>query len=221
VEAVERLVGARERQLESANRSFWMPEIALEGSLSDRWHEGGIGTSGLNLNLPGTSLSVPPPPDQQWSVGLTASFPLFNGTERAAQRRQAKDQLAASRTQQMIAELGVEQSIRTALIQLETSQAAVERALTAAEAAQRTLDITQAAYREGTASLVDLIDAQTSALTTRQEASEAAYGLIRDWMAVQRAAGSFETLRTAREQVEFEDRLRRALPPTSGWSPTR
>lgn len=215
VRAVERLVGARERQLASARRSFWMPTVSLEGSLSNRLYEGGIGSAGAELNLPGGRMSLPTPPDQQWSVGLSLRFPLFQGTERAARQRQAQDQLATSRTRRMIAELGVEQSVRNALIDLETSHAAVERALRAADAAQQTLDAVQSAYREGTATLVDLIDAQTAALTTRQEASDAAYGLIRDWMAVQRAAGSFRVLRTPEAQAAFESRLNAALPRES------
>jgi outer membrane protein TolC len=215
VQAVDRLVSARERQLTSANRSFWMPTLAVEGAYSQRMAEGGSGTSGLDLQLPGGggSPSIPSPPDEQWSLSLTASFPLFNGAERAARQRQTSDQLAASRTQRQITETRVEQSVRTALVNLETSYEAVRRALRAADAAQRTLDVTQAAYRQGTATLVDLIDAQSTALATRQEASDAAYGLIRDWISVQRAAGSFRVLRTPQEQDAFEERLQSFLPP--------
>jgi outer membrane protein TolC len=222
VKAVERLVRARERQLTSANRSFWMPTLSLEGTASSRMLEDGVGTSGPDLPLPGGSGGsggLPTPPDQQWSVGVTASFPLFNGTERAARQRRASDRLSASKTRRAIAKLGVEQSVRTALVQLETSYEAVQRALEASDAAQRTLDVTQAAYREGTASLVDLIDAQSAALTARQEASTAAYDLMRDWVAVQRAAGSFRALRTAEEQKAFERRLRRFVSGGGTGSP--
>lgn len=220
VQALDRLVGARKRQLASAERSFWLPTVSLEGAVSQRMYEDGSGTSGLELPLSGGgpgggSFSVPTPPDRQWSLSLTASFPLFNGLERAARERRASDQLAASRTRRTVAALGVEQSVRTALVDLETSHEAVERALRAADAARRTLDVTQAAYREGTASLVDLIDAQSAALATRQEAADAAYGLLRDWVAVQRAAGSFRVLRTAEEQAAFEQRLRQFLPSTA------
>lgn len=216
VQAVERLVSARERQVTSANRSFWMPTLALEGALSGRVAEGGSGTSGVDLPLSGSGSggsTLPTPPDEQWSLSLTASFPLFNGTERAARKRQASDQLKATRTRRAIAETGVEQRVRTALVNLETSYEAVQRALRASDAAQRTLDVVEAAYQEGTATLVDLIDAQSAALATRQEASNAAYGLIRDWTAVQRAAGSFRVLRTAEEQRDFNERLRSFLPP--------
>jgi outer membrane protein TolC len=216
VQAVNQLVRARERQAASTKRSFWLPTISLQGQFSQRMIEGGQGTSGLDLPLPNADGSaIPTPPDQQWSIGVTASFPLFSGAERAAKVRQADHQLAAAQTRRMIAQTGVEQDVRTALIELETSREAVERALRAAEAAQRTLDVTQAAYRQGTASLVDLIDAQSTALTTRQEASRAAYGLLRDWIGVQRAGGSFRALRTPEEQRAFLERLRQTLPGDS------
>jgi outer membrane protein TolC len=220
VQAMERLVGARKRQLTSTTRSFWLPQISLEGALSQRMFEDGSGTTGLTLPLSGggsgpSTFDAPTPPDQQWSLSLTASLPLFSGMERAARRQQATDQLAASRTRRMAAELGVEQAVRTALVDLETSHQAVERALEAADAAQRTLDVTQAAYREGTASLIDLIDAQTTALTTRQEASDAAYELMRDWVAVQRAGGSFRVLRTPEQQDAFQRRLNEVLDSTA------
>jgi outer membrane protein TolC len=215
VEAVKRLVQARERQVTSANRAFWMPQLSLEGAVSQRLSEAGEGTSGLRLPLgsDGGGTSIPTPPDEQWSLSLTASFPLFNGTERAAQKRRASDQLAASRTRRRISRTQAEQAARTALVNLETSVEAVRRALQAADAAQQTLDVTQAAYREGTATLVDLIDAQSTALSTRQEASDAAYGVLSDWVALQRAAGSFRVLRTPDEQAEFEQRLRTRLSP--------
>ena len=213
VRAVDQLVRARERQLTSARRSFWMPTISLNGSLSQRMYEGGAGTTGLTLPLSeDTPTDIPRPPDQQWSLGLTASIPLFEGTDRLARQRQAADELAASKTERMIAHLGVEQRVRTALVNLETAHAAVERAQRAADAAQHTLDVTQAAYREGTASLLDLIDAQNSALSTRLDASNAAYDLLLDWMAVQRAGGSFRALRTPQEQSAFQSRLMQRLP---------
>ncbi|MFB6273846.1 MAG: TolC family protein [Salinibacter sp.] len=219
VKAVERLVGTRKRQLTSANRSFWMPEISLEGTFSQRLHEGGVGTSSPSLpflNSPDGQFTLPTPPDQQWSVGITASFPLFRGTERAAQRRQAKKQLAASRTEQAMAKLGVEQKVRTALVQLETDYASAERALRAARAAQQTLDVTEAVYREGTASLIDLIDAQNAALAARQQAATTAYEVLRKWRAVQRAGGSFRPLRTPQEQAAFEQRLDAILSGRTG-----
>jgi outer membrane protein TolC len=213
-EAVERLVSARKRQLTSANRSFWTPEISLEGSLSQQLYEGGVGTSSPSLplsNSPEGESSLPTTPDQQWSVGITASFPLFQGTERVARRRQVKKQLQATRTEQAVAELGVEQKVRTALVQLETAYASAKRALRAAEAAQQTLDVTEAAYREGTSSLIDLIDAQNAAVVTREEAATTAYEVLHQWVAVQRAGGSFRPLRTPQEQAAFEERLNAML----------
>jgi outer membrane protein TolC len=213
VQAVDRLVSARKRELTSAQRAYWMPTLSLEGSLSQEVYEDGAGTSGLTLPTDGSSsFSTPTPPEQQWSLGLTVAFPLFEGTERAAEERQASDALAASRTERMIAQLGVEQSVRTALVELETAYAAVQRAQRAAEAAQHTLDVTEAAYRQGTASLVDLIDAQNSALATRQQASDVAYDLLLDWVNVQRAGGSFAVLRTPEEQEAFRKRLAPFVP---------
>jgi outer membrane protein TolC len=200
-----------------------MPTLAVEGAFSQRMLEGGAGTSGPDLPLPGTSggsgSSLPTAPDRQWSLSLTASFPLFQGTERAARQRRAADQLEASRTEQMIAKLGVEQRIRSALTQLETAHASVQRAQMAARAAQRTLEVTQAAYRQGTASVLDLIDAQRTAVTARQEASNTAYNLLSAWIDVQRSGGSFRVLRTGSEQAAFAQRLQSFLSdPTSRGS---
>jgi outer membrane protein TolC len=211
VRAVKHLVGARNRALSSANRSFWLPEVKLEGQLSERVYEGGAGATGGTLDLPGAAVSLPTPPDRQWSVGLTASFSIFDGGVRITRRSQAETQLRAAETQEMIAELNVEQAVRMALIDLETSRAAARRALSASDAAQRTLSVTQAAYREGTATVVDVIDAQTSAVTARQDASDAAYRVLRDWIAVQRASGTFLALQPQAEREAVTDRLQRAL----------
>jgi outer membrane protein TolC len=216
VQAVERLVDARARVVTSADRAFWMPELALEGAVSQRVIEDGIGVGPPNLNLPnqGGGSPIPGPPNQQWSLSLTATFPLFDGTRRAAQRREAQDDLKAARVERLRARLGVEARARTALIDLETAHARYHRAARAAEAAARTLATTQAAYRQGTASLLDLIDAQTTALTARRQASDTAYDVLLHWTTVQRASGSFATLRSGPEQAAFLQRLHAFVPAT-------
>lgn len=206
IQAAIRLTSAQERRLRSAERSFFLPEVSLEGSYTQRVDEGGAGSGALNVPSDLSSV-ITPAPGEQWNVGITVAFPLFRGTERVAQRRQAAEQLRAARTQRDLAAQRVEQSARTAFARLETAYIGAQAAQSAAEAAARSLAVVQASYRQGTASVLDLLDAQSTALVTQVEAADAVYDFEQEWIALQRAAGSFTVLRTPEEEARFEDRF--------------
>ena len=66
-------IAVQERALRSANRGLFLPTLAVQGKLSHTFSREGAGSE----PLPGID-------DTDWSVGLSASFPLFEGGSKFA-----------------------------------------------------------------------------------------------------------------------------------------
>jgi hypothetical protein len=64
------------------------------------------------------------------------------------------------------------------------------------------------------------LDAQNSALRTDQDAENAVYNFLIDWMDVERAAGRFDFLMTQAEREEWFQRLQEFFN-TAGVEPIR
>ncbi|MDH3801802.1 MAG: hypothetical protein OEU80_06910, partial [Deltaproteobacteria bacterium] len=62
-------------------------------------------------------------------------------------------------------------------------------------------------YVRGLVSIVDLLDAQNSSLRADQDAENAVYNFLINWMDVERAAGRFDFLMTQAEREEWFQRL--------------
>lgn len=210
---LDALVAAGQRSLGAANRAFWVPTIALEASFSDRMYKDGLGAE------PPPGSPIAPPPEQQLSVGIQASLPLFTGTGRIAEHGRASNELRGLRVQREAVQERIEQRVRTALHAMSASYPSIDLARQAEEAARRTLDLVTEAYSAGTASVVDLLDAQNAAVAAELGAATAVYDFLIDFMASERAVGRSSFFSTREEQDDLFERLtafvqsRESAPP--------
>jgi len=79
--------------------------------------------------------------------------------------------------------------------------------MSAADAARKNLTLVTASYARGIKSIIDLIDAQNSALVADQQAANAVYDFLIDLMAVQRSLGNFFVFAPEPDYTSFMDRL--------------
>ena len=175
-------IAAQERQLLTARRAFWSPEISAAASLDELLADGGAGSG----SLPGG------PDDTTWSISLGASLPLFQGGARRAARTQAEITLERLRHQYDAIAESIEQRIRSASLRARASFTAIELSRQGADASRANLDLVADAYARGSVSIIDLVDAQNAALNADQNAANAVYDFLIDLMEVQRAAGRFD-----------------------------
>ncbi len=169
----EREVAAASADVGSAQAQRF-PRLSLAGSIA----AGSVRTGGVSTDL------------QTWSIGPVAiTVPLFDAGRRAANvdAAQARYEEAAS-----LYESRVRQAVREveeALVSLESARARGEDAKTAAEGFRISFVATDARYRSGLASLVELEDARRTLLA----AETALVGLQREraaaWIALYRALG--------------------------------
>ena len=179
--ALDARIEAEERQHLAARRSFWAPELTLEGALQENLHQ---------------DVADPPIPaigrdanDTDWTVALNARLPLYTGGRRRGEVAQARRSVRQLTTQRAALAERVEQNIRSALQDSAASFAGIRLAQDAERAAARNLELVTDAYVRGAVQLIDLLDAQNAALAARQRAANAVYAFLTDHVRVQRAAG--------------------------------
>ncbi len=155
-------------------RAQRFPRLTLSGSIA----AGVVRTGGVNTDA------------QTWSIGpLAITLPIFDGGRRAANvdatqaRYEEAAALYAARVRQAVRE------VEDALVNLESARLRGEDARVAAEGYRASFTATEARWRSGIASLVELEDARRTLLA----AETALVGLQREravaWVALYRALG--------------------------------
>ncbi len=189
-------IAAQERILVNAKRAFWLPSFAAQGSVSELLAESGEGKrSDSSLD------------DTDWRVGVFATFPLVEGGGKFATIKRAREELSRIQLEKEATSERIDQRIRSALHQASASYPNIRLSRDAAEASGRNLELVTDQYVRGLVSIVDLLDAQNSALSADQDAENAVYNFLIDWMDVERAAGRFDFRMTQAEREEWFQRL--------------
>jgi outer membrane protein len=189
-------ISAQERILLTARRAFWLPSFAAQGSVSELLAESGEGQR-----------SDSPLDDTDWRVGVFATFPLVEGGGKFATIKRAREELSRIQLEKGATSERIEQRIRSSLHQASASYPNIQLSRSAAQAARRNLDLVTDQYSRGLVSIVDLLDAQNSSLRADQDAENAVYNFLIDWMDVQRAAGRFDFLMPPGQKEGYFQRL--------------
>ena len=202
ISSVDAVIAAQERRLASTRQAFYLPRVALQGNLADNLLRENAGGAPLP---PG--LAAPAPADESWQLGLSITLPIFEGNARGARRRQAAAGLSQLRRQRALAAQRIEQNLRVQLLFARASLAIVSETETAAESARQSLDLVTQSYGQGVVSVVDLLEAQTSALASERGVANAVYDYLVNLKRVERAVGQFEALATPEERAGLLQRL--------------
>ncbi len=200
LQAIDAAIAAQERATLTARRSFWAPDLALIADLEHRIYRAGAGST----VVPGLPVQTD---DSIWAVSLVASLPLYAGGARKADVGQATEELAALRLSRTAISQRVEQRIRTALYEISSTFPSIELAREAAAASERNLELVTDSYARGVVSVIDLLDAQNSALVTAEFAANAEYDFLLDLMDLQRAANRFDFFESDAGRAAWFERL--------------
>lgn len=173
-------IGVRERVLTSARRALFLPTVAVRGDVTGSMARGG-------------AFSDEPAPggDATWSLGLSASFPLYSGGSKIAGLARVREELAELQLTRQAASDRLEQAIRSAAHVAGASYAAISLSQDAAVAAHQNLELVEDAYGRGVVSILDLLDAQNAAILAEAGAASSIYDFLVDLMSAERAMGMF------------------------------
>jgi outer membrane protein TolC len=200
---VDAQLAAKRRDWTSQRRSYWLPDFNLSGRYTSNFSQSGAGTgvvSGENLD--------------DWTVGLQATLPLFNGGRRRANVSRASlevRQLEVLRTS--VAEK-VEEAIRIQLHQAQAAYGQIDLTAIAAESSRKNYELVVDAYALGTVSIIQLLDAQDASLNANAASINSLYNFLITIMALQRAVGGFDYLLPENERILLANSMRDYLKRT-------
>jgi len=207
IRSLDAVIAAQKRRLASTRQAFYLPEVALEGNVADNLLRESAGGAGGSGSAAPSGLPAPVSTDESWQLGLSVTLPIFQGNSRNASRRQAAATLSRLRCQRELAAQRIEQNVRVQLLFARARLAVVSETETAAESARQSLELVTQSYGQGFMSVVDLLEAQTSALVSEIGVANAVYDYLASLKRVERAVGQFEALATPEESADFLRRL--------------
>jgi outer membrane protein TolC len=127
--------------------------------------------------------------DTDWSVALTATWILFDGGERYAERRERLAEASGAAAEATAAERQIDIEVRSAVVALGRSQAAVAQAEAVVAAAQKNAAETIALYRQGLARALEVADANAQLFEAEVALARERYGMAVALLALRVALG--------------------------------
>ncbi|MEL6822639.1 MAG: TolC family protein, partial [Calditrichota bacterium] len=182
IQQIDAAIAAQERVLKNTNRSFFLPDLVAQTDFSRLFVQEGAGSE----PVPGFDRGD----DNNWSVALNMSFPLYSGGAKFAVKNNALETLHQLRTERKSLVDKIEQRVRSAAHITGASFAGIEQSQNAADAAGQNLDLVRDSYSRGVLSIVQLLDAQNAALIADQSAADAVFAFLIDLIELERATGS-------------------------------
>ncbi len=172
-------VAARERLLFAANEKIgaakadFLPRfmILLSG-----------GTQSTNLDLLNFHNSL-------WSYGPGISAPIFDGGQRQAALDAARAEFMAAAAEYKGSVLAAYQEVEDALASIKWLSAENAALTVSADAAQRALDMSMSLYKDGAASSLDVVTAQSAALDAERAKLAAQTRLLEQYVELMLALG--------------------------------
>jgi outer membrane protein TolC len=199
IKQIEATILAQQRATSAASRAMYLPELALQAQGSEAFERRGAGS----IAIPGA------PDDESWSVTLSASLPLLAGGAQHAQWARERYVLRQLEEQRLATLDAVEARARAALHRTAASWPSIDLSQQAAAAARENLVQVRDAYAKGALSVTELIDAEDTGLNADLAEAQAKYAFLQDFVAVERATGSFDMLLDPTSRREWYERVDR------------
>jgi len=200
LKALGQVINAQERLHNSAERSYWAPVVGAQASVTQNLVREGAGAEG-GLDL--SALGVPPLPeanDTDWQVGVSATLPVFSGGQRRAVVRRTATEVEKTRYERNALAERLDQRIRAGMFSALSALYSTRHAREAAVAADATLEVATDAYSVGDLSILELLDAQQSALQADLGLTDALYSYQLALIQVMRATNDYSFLSSQEDE---------------------
>lgn len=210
--SVDASLAAASRSVAAEKRSYVLPTFVATAGIEQRFYEAGAGSD------PQPIAGIETPDSLDWQVGVSASLPLLEGGGHNAELRRVERQRSQLTLQRKAIARDIERRLRVSLYQANATFGAIELTRAAAAAARQNLELVTDKYREGTAPIIQLIDAQNQSVVAELDAANAVFDFLAQLMRVERAMGRFSFLVNPDQTNDFflrlEDYSRRAAKGT-------
>jgi len=194
---IDARLAAKDRELVSQKRSYWLPEFSIGGRYTSNLNQSGAGAG----DFTGEGIN-------DWNVGIQATLPLFVGGLRKANVTRASLEVQQLRAFRYSTAERVEEEIRNRLSEAQAAFGQIDLSEAAAEASRKNFELVSDAYARGTVSIIDLLDAQNASLDAKGAVIDSYHQFMIIIMAMQRAIGGFDFLLPADERLVLANELR-------------
>ncbi len=174
---------------------FYLPTIAAQARFDrtfDQWGAGKPPEATLRNNFTA-------------AIGLT--IPLFAQNRRDIDRQTSLLERRQVSLNRASSSLAIERNVEAAVLDVVNQMANIELSKVAEEAARGSLELRQAAYANGAATLVELLDAQNNYLQAQSASATAGYNYLLTSMVLQRFIGYYFLLRSESDNQAFTRRF--------------
>ncbi len=211
IKAMQQRLDADARRLTTAKRAYYLPELSAQASLDQELGRGGAGTEQVDFSklFPGAPGGVTD--KTNWFVGLEARLPLYQGGARSAEQDRAQAELTQQQLRYDELLLNLQSGVLQQTLSTEARFDRIDYSNTAAAAGHSNLKLVTEAYERGVMTVTDLVDAQVSAFNADQNAANAVYDFLIDYLRLERFTGEFDIVATPAQRADMKARLIDAL----------
>jgi TolC family type I secretion outer membrane protein len=125
-----------------------------------------------------------------WTAGVQSSWAIFDGRATAAKVRQSQSRLKQAKFSVTELELAVELDVRRAFSSLSEADELLSTSEKVVDQARESLRLAQARLQAGTATQLDILQAQSALTEARSNLAQAQYAYVVATASLQRAVGS-------------------------------
>ncbi len=179
VKSMEYGIQGKERELKTASRRRYTPNVALEAESS--W----------DLKDPWGENSDNKDKEDYWRLGVGFELPLYKGGDISYEKSQLTAELNSLKTNKKAIIEDFNRLISNSVTNLSTSYRALLNAQKSTEASEKNLDLVTDNYAKGTVSITNLLDARTDAINSKQEEVIATYTFLTLLLELERTIGEF------------------------------
>ena len=191
-------IKAQEELLKSSKRKRWTPTVTATGGYNNIFETDGIGANDAFEQ-------------EGWQAELSIQLPIFTGGKNAANQKVQSSTLDALRVKEKIVLGNIEAQVRINLLASQASFPSMGYSAEAASYSNKNLELVTDAYQRGALSILDLVDAQNSALSADIQAVNSVYDFMRDYFKLQRVVGYFDILSSSSEKEDWYRRLKESI----------
>lgn len=124
-----------------------------------------------------------------WTLGLSLSWPIFDGGNRVARYQEAKKSLEAAHSRVQALELAIGKEVVQANLNLQEAEERIQAAQKAVESARENFRLAQGRFDAGVGTILELTDAQLALTQTQATEAQALADFRTDIALLERALG--------------------------------
>jgi outer membrane protein TolC len=197
--AIDQLLKSGKRSVQSAERAYTHPTIALGGEYKRFLDKSGEGDEAAGYD------------DKEWNIGISLSIPIYEGGKRSAELQIEKANLRKTLYERSKIVKLVKQRMVAALENGRSAYTSYVLAKSAAKAANETFEIMTDLYSKGAISITELIDSQNAMLAAQLNVAASEYDFLEKMVDVERAYGQFFVFKTESEKRDFADLIKNIM----------